>query len=101
MIAEPINLTAEERESLERLVRSSTAEQRLVFRARLILVASQGLESKEVARQLGCRAATVSKWRRRYLEGSPKQGGFERLIERWEFTPVDPTLFLDLEQGHF
>jgi len=67
MRAKPINLTAEEKDTLERMVRSSTAEQRQVFRARLILVASQGLASNEVAKQMGCRAATVSKWRQRFL----------------------------------
>ena len=81
MIAKPINLPAEEKDTLERLVRSSTTEQRLVYRARLILLASQGLENKEVAKQMGCRAATVSKWRRRYfwhrlpgLDDAPRSG---------------------------
>ncbi len=68
MIAQPINLTAEERETLERLVRSFTAKQRLVFRARFILLASQRVENKEVAKQMDCRAATVSKWRRRFFQ---------------------------------
>lgn len=81
MIAKPINLTVEEKETLERLVRSSTAEQRSVFRARLILLASHGLENQEVAKQMDCRSGTVSKWRRRYfrhrldgLKDAPRSG---------------------------
>jgi len=67
MRTKPIELTAKEKETLERMVRSSTAEQRQVFRARLILFASAGLAGTEIAKQLGCRTATVSKWRRRFL----------------------------------
>lgn len=73
MRAESIELTTEERVTLERRVRSSTAEQRQVFRARVILLLAEGLEGKAVAQALGCREATVSKWRRRFasarLEG--------------------------------
>ena len=81
MRTKPIGLTAEEKGKLERMVRSSTAEQRQVFRARLILLASTGLAGTEVAKQMGCRTATVSKWRRRFfsqrLEGlkdAPRPG---------------------------
>ena len=61
MRTKPIGLNAEEKGKLERMVRSSTAEQRQVFRARLILLASTGLAGTEAAKQLGCRTATVSK----------------------------------------
>ena len=47
-------------------MRSSTTEQRLALRARLILRASQGEGTVALARRLGVRAATVSKWRRRF-----------------------------------
>ena len=67
MKAEPIKMTAEEKETLERVVRASTGEQRLVFRARLILLSASGLAGIEVAEQMGCRTGTVSKWRRRFL----------------------------------
>lgn len=68
MIAKPIELTAKEKDTLERVVRSSTAEQRQVFRARLILLAATGRLSKAIAQELHCREATVSKWRRRYFD---------------------------------
>ena len=69
MRAKPIKLTVEEKEALERLVRSSTAEQRLVFRARVILLAATGRLSKAVASEMRCQEATVGKWRRRFLHG--------------------------------
>ena len=40
--ATPVELTAEERRTLETWVRSSTTEQRLVLRAKLILTAAAG-----------------------------------------------------------
>lgn len=67
MRAKPIELTAEEKGFLEHLVRSSTAEQRKVFRARLILLSSAGLSGNEIAKRMDCRTATVSKWRQRFL----------------------------------
>ena len=67
MRAKPIELTAEEKDTLERLVRSSTAEQRQAFRARVILLAAAGQLSKAIATELRCREATVSKWRGRFV----------------------------------
>ena len=67
MRAKSIELTAEERDTLERMVRSSRAEQRLVFRSRLILLSASGVAGHEIAKQLDCRTGTVSKWRQRIL----------------------------------
>ena len=67
MKAEPIELTAEEKEFLERTVRSSTAEQRQVYRARLVLLSATGMAGSEVAKRMVCRTSTVSKWRQRFL----------------------------------
>jgi transposase len=52
--ATPIVLTAEERHRLEGWVRSSTTEQRLVERARVVLLAAAGLGSRAIGRELGC-----------------------------------------------
>jgi hypothetical protein len=52
--ATPIVLTAEERRRLEGWVRSSTTEQRLVERARVVLLAAAGMGSRAIARELGC-----------------------------------------------
>jgi transposase len=66
MRAKSIELTAEEQATLERRVRSSRAEQRQVFRARVILLAAEGQSGKIIAEALQCRPATVSKWRLRF-----------------------------------
>jgi len=61
-----IVLTDEERNELESLVRKATSEQRMVQRARIVLEAAAGRASKEIALTMKLRAATVSKWRKRF-----------------------------------
>jgi transposase len=61
-----IRLSAEEEKALQQCVRSGTSEQRSVERARMVLLASQGHGSGEIAAMLKTRPARVSKWRRRF-----------------------------------
>lgn len=64
----PISLTDEQRATLERWVRQPTTEQRLVLRARMILLLDQGKSNEAIGRQLDVRAATVSRWRTRFAK---------------------------------
>jgi transposase len=61
--ATPIVLSAEERTTLEGWVRSRKTEHRLVARARIVLLASGGMASRAIAREVGCARGVVSKWR--------------------------------------
>jgi transposase len=79
--ATPIVLTAEEQTTLEGWVRSSTSEQRLVERARVVLLAAAGMGSRAIGRELGCARGVVSKWRLRFarerlagLADAPRSG---------------------------
>src|SRR5580700_413083 len=63
-----IRLSTEEREILLRWMRNSKTEQRMVERARAILLASSGLSGKEVALKMKTRAARISKWLRRFAQ---------------------------------
>jgi len=66
----PITVTDEDRKTLESWVRSTTKEQRLVLRARIILAAAEDRGTNEIATELSIRPATVSKWRKRFsLQG--------------------------------
>ena len=65
-IPTPIRLSAEQRSALEKLVRSTKTEQRIAQRSRIVLLAAEGLGTNEIARKLGIRAATASKWRTRF-----------------------------------
>lgn len=63
-----IELTVEERDTLDSWVRASSSEQRLVERARIVLLAADGLTNVEVSEQLGVTRQTVGKWRERFRE---------------------------------
>lgn len=63
-----IVLEAEEREQLESWVRSPTTEQRVAFRARVILAAADGEGSARIAEREGVRLTTVSTWRVRFAK---------------------------------
>lgn len=61
-----VALSVEERAQLESWVRSSTTEQRLAFRARLILRLSRGEAVNSCVRSERTTALTVRKWRERF-----------------------------------
>jgi hypothetical protein len=62
----PLDLTLDERRDLTALVRRHTAPQQLVLRARIILLAADGLNNSQIARTLGLEADTVRLWRQRW-----------------------------------
>lgn len=61
-----VKLTEDERETLEQWTRRGKSEQRLVERARIILLANQGRTNQQIATTLKTRTARVSKWRQRF-----------------------------------
>src|SRR5258705_11686871 len=61
-------LVAEERAELEGLARSTKTEPRLRQRARIVLLAADGVASRAIGRAVGCTTGTASKWRVRYAE---------------------------------
>ena len=64
--ATTVVLTPEERQVLEALAGSRKAEARMRDRARIVLLASAGMASRAIAREIGCTPGTASKWRVRY-----------------------------------
>ncbi len=64
---EPVTLSEQDRQFLEILMRTRTAPQRLVERARIMLLAADGVGVADTARRLGIWPKTVGFWRRRWL----------------------------------
>ena len=64
--ATSIRLTEEERTELLSLARSTKTEYRLRQRARIVLLAADGMASRAIGREVGCTTGTASKWRVRY-----------------------------------
>ena len=76
-----VEVSDEDRRELERIVRASSSEVRMVERALIVLAASEGLTTEQIAERVGCSERTVKKWRPRYqrrgLEGlrdAPRSG---------------------------
>ena len=62
-----VYLTGEEHAELVRVVNAPTSEQRMVTRARLALLAADGVPNQEIGERVGMAAKNVAKWRRRFL----------------------------------
>ena len=76
-----IVLTTAERRELRRRAARYTAPYREVVRARIALMAAEGLQNKEIAERLSLPVQIVTKWRKRFhadrlagLEERPRTG---------------------------
>ena len=106
-VLEPVVLSDEERETLERWARRPKSAQALALRCRIILECAKGGHNNEVAARLGINDETVGKWRRRFLverlEGlndEPRPGAPRTvtddaveavIVKTLEETPIDAT----------
>jgi transposase len=67
MRAAEVALTDEDRATLRSWLAAGKTERRMAFRAEVILQLAEGLSNEAVAERLQTRAATVSKWRGRFV----------------------------------
>jgi transposase len=86
--ATEVKLTPEDAETLHKWCRTSTTEQRLALRARVVLAAARNESTTRIASRENVRRATVSKWRQRYarqglrgLQDGPRPGPRRRYSE--------------------
>jgi len=61
------DVSAADRSRLEKLAADRNAPRKVVWRARIVLAAAEGLDASEIARRTGTSRMTVSRWRERYL----------------------------------
>ena len=75
---ERIDVPANDPERLSRLTRDRNTPQKVVWRARIVLLAGEGMGAVDVGRAVGMSVLTVRRWRRRYrdmgVEGLLKDG---------------------------
>jgi len=67
--APAVELNSEQRTALERLARQRSAPTRLVERARIVLLAADGLENQQIARRMRITPEKAARWRQRFLQG--------------------------------
>jgi transposase len=94
-----IQLTAEERRELESLARQYTSPYCDVVRARIVLLAAQGLSNDLIAARLDTPRQIVSKWRKRFalarlpgLEALPRGGRQARFSPQSRRSSQSPRL---------
>ena len=64
---EPLSLSDAERNELDLLVRRHSTSQQLAVRGRMILMANEGKNNSQIARELGVSVDTVRTWRMRWI----------------------------------
>jgi transposase len=76
-----MNLSSEERKMLESMTRKYTSSYCDVIRAKIVLLADEGLSNEVIASRLDTPRQIVSKWRKRFalarlpgLEAQPRGG---------------------------
>ncbi len=66
--APALELTDDERETLERLARSTSTRHRTVQQAKALLLAAEGVANNEIGRRVGVSANSVRAWRARFAD---------------------------------
>ena len=84
----PLNMTVDERETLERWARRPKSAQRLALRARIALLCERGRTNTEVANHVHVTQQTVGKWRERFrvhrldgLADEPRPGAPRKITD--------------------
>jgi putative transposase len=67
-VARKVSLDAEQRAQLESLAASRTLPHALVTRARIVLMAADGMPNLEISKQVGLSRNAVGRWRSRFLQ---------------------------------
>lgn len=99
-VAAEVIVTEEQRATLERWARGRSSPVRLMQRARIILMAAEGEQNKDIAKTLGMQQSTVGRWRKRFVEGglagiekdAPRAGRRATKQRRWAKRIVETTL---------
>lgn len=93
-------MTEEQRKTLEHWVKARTTPQRMVFRARICLLAADGLSNNAITKHIKTSRPTVVLWRERFLEkgvlgiseDAPHGPSFRRLASEKVKQIVEATL---------
>jgi putative transposase len=68
-----LSLSSDEREQLEQLLNRHSTAQQIALRVRIVLLADQGQNHREIARQLGISRKMARQWRERWLMSAERE----------------------------
>src|SRR5215831_19210237 len=86
---ERISIGTADRGRLERLVRDRSTPQKVVWRARIVLLAGDGLTAEEIAAAVSKSLLTVRRWRRRYITKG-EDGLLNDATRPWRLKSLSP-----------
>jgi transposase len=66
-----LSITEEQRRTLEAWIAARNSPQKVVFRAKLVLLAAEGMANRKIAQRLDTSRPTVILWRQRFAAGGP------------------------------
>ena len=79
-VAQPVLLSKEVRRKLEQQSRGRSTQARVVLRSRIVLLAAEGMQNKQIARGLSMPFQIVCRWRKRFFE--ERLAGLDELPRR-------------------
>ncbi len=79
-VAPAIELSEQDKAELTRIAHCRLSSVRLAERARIVLLAGQGMQNLQIAQELGIDRITAGRWRQRYIESG--LAGIERDLPR-------------------
>src|SRR6266704_970009 len=100
-VAAPVILSDRERDQLLSWSRGRSTPHRVVLRSKIVLMAAEGIQNKEIAEKLKALPKTVTLWRSRFvvhrldgiLKDAPRPGRKPRISEQEIDRVVDLTLY--------
>src|SRR5207249_7429807 len=95
----PLEVSDEAKRTLQAWVNAPTAPQRVVMRARIVLLATEGMATAHIAREVDTSRPTVLLWRNRFADG-----GVAALVEdapgRGRPVSISPKKVQRIRHGH-
>jgi len=99
-VAQTITVPDDERVTLQRWARGRSTPERLMQRAKMVLMAADGRQNKEIASTLGVQPSTVGRWRKRFAQSglagiekdAPRGGRKPTKQRRWAKRIIETTL---------
>jgi transposase len=73
LLADPVSVSPEQRDMLERLVRTRSTPQQLALRARMLLHVADGMGVRATAREVGVWPKTVRYWCNQWRQAAERQ----------------------------
>ncbi|MFV9631817.1 MAG: helix-turn-helix domain-containing protein [Methanosarcinales archaeon] len=87
----PLYLTKTKRSELEKLVKRHSTPQQIVLRARIIMLADEGKNHRQIARELKISRDTARHWRRRWFDMAGDEKSVPKRLQDATRSGLPPT----------